>query len=89
MSETRMGLRKVTPRALKVYQKQGLMNVSSDIEAAQATLSALMDTKALKAIWDVTFTDPIRVEELEDVDLAEVTGGIQDFLGQLSGPAKR
>jgi len=84
-----MSLRKVTPRALKVYQKHGLMNAASDAEAANATLQLFVDTKALRELMDVTFFETPPPDEIDDIDLSEVTEGIQAFLGQLSGRAAR
>lgn len=79
-----MNLKKVTPKALKVYDKHGLMNFeASDMDAAKATLSVMMDMDALAEICDVTFEEA--VVDLENADLSEITEGIQDFLSQLSG----
>jgi len=86
MSETnKLKLKKVTPRALKVYKKHGLLDFSSDEKViAEKTMDVFMDTKTLSEIISVSFEKKFEESQLEEIDLALIAEGVQDFLGQLS-----
>jgi len=81
----KLKLKKVTPRALKVYKNNGLLDFKSDeVVIAEKTFNVFCDSKALKEILEVSFVKDFKDVDLEEVDLALISEGIQSFLGQLS-----
>lgn len=85
MPEQKLVLKKVTPKALRVYKKNGMLDFkSSDVVIAEKTFDVFCNPKALKDILDVSFVKDFKDVDLEDVDLALVSEGIQSFLAQLS-----
>ena len=85
MPEPKLKLKTVTPRALNVYKKNGLLDFkSNDVVIAEKTFNVFCDPKALKDILDVSFMKDFKDVDIENVDLALISEGIQGFLGQLS-----
>lgn len=85
MSEQKLVLKKVTPKALKIYKKNGLLDFKSDdVVIAEKTFDVFCDEKALAEVLEVSFVKNFKDVDIEDVDLALISEGIQSFLGQLS-----
>lgn len=85
--EPKLAIKKVTPRALKVYKKAGLLDLEEDdLALAKKTFDIYVDPASLEKVIEVTFMKPVKdiAEDLEDIDLAIVSEGIQRFLSQLS-----
>ncbi|MBC8377176.1 MAG: hypothetical protein H8E26_14120 [FCB group bacterium] len=77
---TKLKLKKPTPKALKIYKKHGLLNDGSDNKAeAMALLDLYTDEEAFREVIDVTFVKSFTDEEIEELDLQAVGGGIMDF----------
>lgn len=90
MTENKLKLKKVTPKALKVYKKNGLLDFKSeDVEIAEKTFDVFCNEKALAEVLEVSFVKDFKDDDLGEVDLALVSAGIQDFLGQLSANLRK
>ena len=79
-------LGKVTPKAIKTYQKYGL-GKSGDEEAEGKNLifEVFPDTEAVEELAKVTFADDFEDKTDDDwneFDLVALDRGIRDFLGQ-------
>ena len=87
--DSKLILKKVTPRALKVYKKHGLLDFKADeIKIAEKTFDIFIDEKSLAEILEVSFEKKFKTDSLLDVDLSLISEGIQSFLGQLSASLK-
>lgn len=78
-------IKKVTPRALKVYREIGLLNLNAEeMLLGTKIIDVYCDNEALAKIVAVTFEKKFEPDQIEDIDLGMVSRGIQDFLAQLS-----
>lgn len=79
-------IKKVTPRALRTYNELGFLDTKlSNADLGTQMMSVYMDLESLKKLLEVTFVKKFNEMDVDnDVDLALVAKGVQDFLGQLS-----
>jgi len=84
-------LKKVTPKAMKVYKKLGLMDIvkKSDAEAAEVAFDLFCDENQLKELAAVSFEGDFKDTNWDEIDLSELMEGISAFLTQLHGVMKK
>lgn len=77
-------VKKVTPSALRVYKKHGLLELDNDDQLGKNMISVFLEDEKLKEIYLVTFEKEVP-ENVSEADLAMIVEGIHRFLAQLSG----
>ncbi len=79
-------LKTVTPRALKVYKKHGLLDAKKENaeKVGLELFNLFCDEKDLPELLDVTFAEDFSIQDIDEIDLTLVMGGVADFLLQLS-----
>lgn len=82
-------LKKVTPKALRVYKKAGLLDMSNMDNLVDSMLDVMVDEKRLVELVEVTFDHDFSDVDIDEIDLAGVMEGIQRFLLQLHANLKK
>lgn len=84
--EEKFKLKKVTPRAVQVFKKHGLLDFKkTSAEKAELSYELYSDPDKVREIAKTIFEGPFEKTNWDEFDLSILAQGIQDFLLQLAG----